>query len=180
MADEIRELIEQATQARREKKLDEAKRCWTEAIGLCRQAGTRRGLIQSLKGFGQIECDLGDGDAAVPVYEEAVALCREEGDPLLLAHTVRHLGDIHRRASRWDLVKPCYDEAVSLYRGNRETAPLDLANALRSMALLKEKKGEFGEARSLWEEAGKLYGTVQVMEGVVESAKRVAELSKRE
>jgi tetratricopeptide (TPR) repeat protein len=176
MALDTRELIEQAIAARREKNLAEAKRCWSEVLELCRQSGERRVLIQSLRGLGQIECDLGRGDDAVPLYEESVALCREEGDRQLLAHTVRHLGDIHRRAGRWELAEPFYVEALSLYRGSEETAPLDLANALRGMAILKEKTGAIAEAKSLWEEAGRLYASVGVTEGVVESTKRAREL----
>ena len=80
------------------------------------------------RGLGQIERDLGRGEAARPLYEEAVALCRDEGDPLALAHTVRHLGDIHQDAGRAALAEPCYDEALALYRSHDRTAPLDLAN----------------------------------------------------
>lgn len=180
MAQDTRELIECALEARKEKNLPEAKRCWSEVVPLCRQAGQRSALIRSLRGLAQIECDLGHGDDALPLYEEAVTLCRLEGDPLLLAHTVRHLGDIHRRAGRWPQAEPCYAEALALYRGSDETAPLDLANAIRSMAILKEKTGAIGEAKSLWGEAGRLYESIQVSEGVAESAKRVRELSKEE
>lgn len=173
MSQEINEIIESAIQARREKNLPEAKRRWTAAIALSREAKRRSALIQSLKGLGQIESDLGREADAVPLYEEAVALCREEGDPLLLAHTVRHLGDLHRRAGRWQIAEPCYVEALSLYRSNHATAPLDLANAIRPLAMLKERTGELAEAKSLWEEARGLYESVNVAEGVMESSRRL-------
>jgi tetratricopeptide (TPR) repeat protein len=178
MALDTKELMERAIEARKEKNLTEAKRCWNEAVALCRRSGEKRALIRSLKGLAQIESDLEHEDDALPLYEEAVALCRVEDDPLMLAHTVRHLGDIHRRARRWALAEPCYTEALTLYRGNDETAPLDLANALRGMAILKESTGAIVEAKALWEEAGRLYESVHVIEGVEESAKRVAKLSK--
>jgi tetratricopeptide (TPR) repeat protein len=92
-----------------------------EAIALCRDAGMKRELVQALKALGQIERDLGRGDAARPLYDEAVAICREEGDTLTLAHTIRHLGDIHQDAGRMELAEPCYLEALALYRSHEHT-----------------------------------------------------------
>jgi tetratricopeptide (TPR) repeat protein len=174
---DVEKLIQQAVQARKEKRLADAKRDWAEAVELCRLEGMNRGLVAALKGLGQIERDMGHGDAALPLYEEAVALCREAGEPLALAHTIRHLGDIHSEAGRLELAEPCYHEALTLYRGNERTAPLDLANAIRPLAILKEKKGEVKEARSLWAEAKELYAAVDVAAGVAESSIRIAHLS---
>jgi tetratricopeptide (TPR) repeat protein len=92
MSDTGVELMQRAQRARREKRLADAHRDLLDAVAVYRQAGASRELVLALKGLGQIERDLGRGDAARPLYEEAVAICREEGDPLTLAHTVRHLG----------------------------------------------------------------------------------------
>src|SRR5438552_13362449 len=100
MSDALQELMRQAAQARREQRLADAQRDLIEAVALCRQTGVRRDLVPALKGLGQIERDLGRGEAARPLYEEAVALCRQEGDALALAHTVRHLGEIHQDAGQ--------------------------------------------------------------------------------
>src|SRR5690348_5778463 len=103
MSDAIAALMRTGTQARREKRLPQAHQAMLEAVALARASGTKRQLIEALKGLGQIERDLDRGGTAAPLYEEAVALCRDEGDLLLLAHTIRHLGDIigmpARRAS---------------------------------------------------------------------------------
>jgi tetratricopeptide (TPR) repeat protein len=136
----------------------------------------KRDLAAALKGLGQIERDMGHGDAALALYEEAVALCREAGEPLALAHTIRHLGDIHPEAGRLELAEPCYQEALTLYR-NERTAALDLANAIRPLAMLKEQKGEVKQARSLWAEAKELYAAVDVDAGVAESSRHIAHLS---
>ncbi len=169
-------LIKQADRARREHRLTDAHRDLVEAVALCRQAGERRELVRALKGLGQLERDLGHGDAARPLYEEAVAICREEGDPLTLAHTVRHLGDIHQDAGRVELAEPCYREALALYRKYQRTPPLDLANAIRPLAILKDNAGEVEVARRLWEEARDLYASVGVREGVAESSARLERL----
>ena len=178
MSDAAIKLARQAGRARRENRLADAHRDLVEAVALCRQAGVQRELVQALNGLGQIERDLGRGDAAQPLYEEAVAICRREGDPLTLAHTVRHLGDIYQDMGRVELAEPCYDEALALYRSHERTPPLDLANAIRPLAILKDDAGEVEEARRLWEEARDLYAVANVREGVVESTARLAQLSR--
>ncbi len=178
MSDAAIKLMKEADRARRENRPADAHRDLVEAVALCRQAGAQGELVQALKGLGQIERDLGHGDAARPLYEEAVAICREEGDVLTLAHTVRHLGDIHRDAGRVELAEPCYHEALALYRSHEGTPPLDLANAIRPLAMLKDAAGEVEEARRLWEEARDLYEAVSVREGVAECSARLARLSR--
>src|SRR6516164_11582565 len=100
MGDPVERLMEQAAQARREGRPADAKRGWTEDFSLCRHTGSRHDLITTLKGLGQIERELQNGDAALALYEEAVTLSRVAGEPLRLAHTIRHLGDRQRGAGR--------------------------------------------------------------------------------
>lgn len=177
MGDPVQRLMNQAAQARREGRLADAERGWTEAISLCRHTGSRHDLITALKGLGQIERDLQNGDAALALYEEAVTLSRVAGEPLLLAHTIRHLGDIHLDAGRLELAERCYDEALALYRENaKQAAALDLANAIRPLAILQERKGNLEQAKSLWKEAKELYAAVDVPAGVAESSSHLAQL----
>ena len=176
MSEWARVLIEQATRARRSGRLLDAHRDFLEAITLSRHAGAPHDLTQALKGLGQIERDLGRGDAARPLYEEAVAICRAEDDPLQLAHTVRHLGDIHQDAGRIDLAESCYQEALTIYQSHPQTTPLDLANTLRPFAILHESLGKTKAAIELWTEAGNLYAAVNVREGVAESAEHLDRL----
>lgn len=177
MGDPVQRLMNQAAQARREGRLADAKRGWTEAISLCRHTGFRHDLITALKGLGQIERDLQNGDAALALYEEATTLSRVAGEPLLLAHTIRHLGDIHLDAGRLELAERCYDEALALYRENaKQAAALDLANAIRPLAILQERKGNLEQAKSLWKEARELYAAVDVPAGVAESSSHLAQL----
>jgi tetratricopeptide (TPR) repeat protein len=178
MTDAFVTLIQRAEHARRENRLSDAHRDFSEAVALCRHAGTRRELVRALKGLGQIERDLGRGHAALVLYEEAVAICRGEDDALALAHTIRHLGDIHRDAGRIELAEPCYREALAIYRNHEQTLPLDLANAIRPLAILKDEAGEGDEAIRLWTEARDLYAAVDVGAGVAESSARLARLTR--
>ncbi len=167
------ELIKRAAQARRENRLSDAYRDAEEAVRLSRLAGTRAGLSRALMMLGQIERDEDRAEHALPYYQEALSLCREEGDSLRLAHTVRHLADLHRGACRLDLAASCYDEALTLYRTDQRTSPLDLANAVRGFALLKDGRGETEEGRRLWAEACALYLAGGVEEGVEECRARL-------
>ena len=178
MLDTAVKLMARAATARREDRLEDARRDYEDAVVLCRQSSQPE-LIRALKGLGQIERDLGRSDLALVLYGEAVDICRTINDPLTLAHTVRHLGDIHRESGRPDLAEPCLLEALAIYRGHDETNPLDLANAIRPLAILKQEEGAVEESRELWEEARKLYAAVNVREGVAESTARMAQLHRK-
>jgi tetratricopeptide (TPR) repeat protein len=104
---------------------------------------------------------------------EAVALCRAAGEPLALAHTLRHLGDLHQDAGRLQDAEPHYREALEIYRADAGTSALELANAIRPLAMLDEARGRTGSARELWSEARALYETAGVAEGVAECADRL-------
>ncbi len=170
-------LLRRAARARREDRLVDAHRDYAASVALCRQTGIQEELVQALKGLGQIERDLGHGDAARPLYEEAVAICRKLDEPLALAHTVRHLGDTHRDEGRAGMAETCYLEAIELYRGHEQTSLLDLANAIRPLAILMDDAGRVEEARRLWEEARDLYTTTNAREGVAECSARLVRRS---
>jgi tetratricopeptide (TPR) repeat protein len=114
---------------------------------------------------------------ALALYAQAAEHARENGDTLAVAHRLRHLGDILQDAGRDAEALPYYDEALALYRSRPDRRGLDLANALRPLALLKEKAGARAEAAALWAEAGALYAAAGVDAGAKESARRLALLS---
>ena len=177
MSEQSEKLRLKAATARRENRLDDAKRDLAEAVALCRQEREEIDLAKALVGLAQIESDSQNVAAALKNYEKAVAIFRAKGDSQRLAHTIRHVGDIHRRQKRGDLAEPCYREALELYRRDKTTLRLDLANVLRGFAILKEDLGEPLEAKALWEEARQLYAAVDVKEGVTECSRRLALLA---
>jgi len=113
-------------------------------------------------------------------YKLAVSWARRGNDPLRLAHRVRHLGDAYYYAGQWALAEPCYVEALSIYRGDNQTRPLDLANAVRSLAVLKHEGGASDEAGRLWQEAHDLYTALKAPAGIAESAARLALLARQQ
>jgi tetratricopeptide (TPR) repeat protein len=114
-----------------------------------------------------------DSTMARKYYEEAVGLFREVGEPLTLAHIIRHLGDVYHEQGRPNLAEPCYHEALELYRNHEKGSSLDLANAIRSLAVLR-----WEQARALWEEARDLYATLRIEAGIKEGTDRLEALSK--
>jgi len=180
-------LMRRAARARRENRLDDARRDLVEAVERCRRGVPDAVLARALTRLGQVERDLGNDDAARQLYHEAVGIYRVEGDVLGLAHAVRHLGDIHQEAGRWDLAARCLEEALDLYRRNALTRRSDLANAVRSMAVHKEETGDLVQAKLLWEEARDLYASLDgplrrllgrgPNPGVAESSEHLARLT---
>jgi steroid delta-isomerase-like uncharacterized protein len=140
----------------------------------------RLARARALRLKAELERRLPGGGAARERYEEAVAVFRELDEPLTLAHTIRHLGDVHHAAGRPGLAEPCYREALDIYRRYPDADPLDLANAIRSTALLLDESGRGEAARQLWEEAHALYAAGHVAPGVRECVSRLAALALRE
>lgn len=169
-------LLMQALRARRNGRHADARRDLLEAMKLCLKAGAQLTLAQTHAMLGQIERDEKQIDSALSHYEEAQKIFREIGDADRVAHSVRHVGDIQRSCGRLELAEPCYKEALEIYRNSAQTRPLDLANAIRGLALLKGEKNAAHEAKLLWEEARDLYESVNVPEGVAECIQRIADL----
>ena len=165
-----------ASPAEREATARLVRRQLMEAVTLCREAGDDRELAAALRRLGHAEQDVGRNDIAVARYEEAVAAARLTGDSLLLAHAIRHVGDAHRDARRLAAAETSYAEALTLYAEHPDPPPLEYANAIRSMALLKEALGDTCEARCLWQQAKALYATVPIVAGVAECDEHLSRL----
>lgn len=162
--------------SRRAGRLVEAREQFARAVSISRRGGSKQLLVTALKGVAQIERDRGRPADSVPLYEEAVSLCREIGKRVLLAHTIRHLGDAYQDIEHLEGAAECYREALSLYRKHGGTRRLDLANAVRPFAILKERTGDTSGALELWKEAHLLYSSVKMQAGIDESASHLQNL----
>ncbi len=138
-----------------------------EAAGLCRAAGDRAGHGRAMAWLGQLDRDSGDAASAAARYDAAAAIARDGDDELLLAHRLRHAGDVRVEAGDRTGAAPLIQEALALYR-NADPGPLDLANMLRSAALLRDLQGRLADAGALWAEAAELYAKAGIEAGVAE------------
>ncbi|MDE2664466.1 MAG: tetratricopeptide repeat protein [Gemmatimonadota bacterium] len=175
--DIVESIIRKGMAARLEDRLDEAMRHMKAAVALGRHSDDPLALARALHGQANVERDRGEARAAVALYLEAVPLCRQGDDPLVYAHTTRHLGDVLREMGDLDKAERCYAEALAVYRADPAAPPLDVANAVRSAAILREAQDGVDEARLLWTEARDLYGKADVEAGVSESAARLERLA---
>ncbi|MGH9498346.1 MAG: tetratricopeptide repeat protein [Terriglobales bacterium] len=174
MNDVVDKLLAQAQAERREYRYSDANGCLIEAVAICRNAGAHTDMAPVLANLGQIKRDLHDLDSARDCYIEAVSIYREQGAARKLAHAIRHLGDVHQELDDLKSAEACYREALILYRAESGTPPLELANAIRSVAILRDRMGEGEKAILLWTEARDLYATANVQTGVDECTKRMA------
>jgi tetratricopeptide (TPR) repeat protein len=133
-----------------------------------------------LKALGQSERDMGHREVALQLYEEAVAIYRNEDDALALAHTIRHVADIQQDLGYVELAEPHNREALAIYRANQEASRLELANAIRGLAMLTFETGKRDEAKLLWKEAGDLYAAENVEAGIQESSWRLSLMRERQ
>ena len=134
--------------------------------------------IAALTGQGKAARDDGHFTQAQQYYADALTLSRTQNVPLRTAHIARHLGDLYRESGFVQQAEPLLVDAISLYRENLHTRVLDLANALRPLALLKTAQGDTKGARSLWQEAQVLYAAINVEAGVAECSEHLAKLGR--
>jgi tetratricopeptide (TPR) repeat protein len=179
MTESLENLLASAEQARREKRLPDARRDALAAVALAEQADDSESTARAITLWARSERDLGDKEVALRAYKKAATIYRDRRDALHLAHTLRHLGDIHQDAKRAAEAEPLFREALEIYRAHPAAPPLDLANALRPLALLQHDAGNFDEADQLWEEAKNLYAQVNVLPGVAECAGRLALIARQ-
>ena len=154
------EALERGNRARREKRPDDARTAFAEAADLFRRLEAPADLVHALTRQAQIERDGGFFDKALEYQLQALAVSRTLNDRKTLAHVIRHAGDIFQASSRHGEADPCSREMLYLYRSAADVAPLEMANAIRSVALHKEYAGDKIAARLLWQEARERYGAL--------------------
>lgn len=170
-------LLEEGRSAKSRYRLEEARGLFQQALGQSAQSDDRPLRARLLEELAYVERSLRDPDAAREHYLQSSEIYRSLDNPLKTAHTMRHAADILREQKRTDQAALLYSEAIAIYRSHEATPPLDLGNAIRGFALLKEDAGERAQALSLWREAGDLYKLVGIEAGITESAAQIQLLS---
>jgi tetratricopeptide (TPR) repeat protein len=113
---------------------------------------------------------------ALEGYERAADLARAANDMGQLAHAQRHVGDLRRELGQHRAAEAAASEAVAIYRRHDGAASLDLANAMRVLALAHESLGQSPSAVAAWREARSLYMAVGLLPGVHECDQHMAQL----
>jgi hypothetical protein len=113
---------------------------------------------------------------AKALYEEAAESFLREQQPARWAHALRHAAELAVRTG--DAVDGLR-EAQAVIAHYRSSPPhtLEMANAMRVLALAEAAAGERDNACVHWSEARALYVDVGVVDGIVEADRRVAALA---
>lgn len=172
--------------ARREKRAADAVRAFAQAIICFRQARDEPRLAYALSRQAQAARDAKDLRTALKLQDEAVSLARRSALPSL-PHLIRHLADILQEYGDPAAAAPLYAEMMELYGAAPETPPLELANAIRSLACNSEALGDRMAARRLWLDVRRRYAALDDLfhdvygltenPGVGEAVRRLANLA---
>lgn len=106
-------------------------------------------------------------------FRAAVEHARRQDDASLLAHALRHLGSALARLDRLPEALACCDEALAIYSSEPRTDPLDLANAQRARAVVRDRAGRDDAARD-WQDALQGYEVAGVQAGIDECRARLS------
>jgi len=147
----------------------------SEAVEKARTADSKDELADALRDLGNIERRPPfTREAANKTYVEAAELYREIGRPLDAAWVIRHVGINHEYAGRLTNAESAYDETLALYREHSIYDDLDYANAVRYVAVIKNRLGKRDESEKLWREAVDRYEKVGIADGIVEGRLHLA------
>jgi tetratricopeptide (TPR) repeat protein len=176
----IADLLRTAWDARRRGRVEEWASLVSEATERARASGSPAELADALHQQAQIHRDSGEPQRALEPYREAIALRRNGGSPTALAHEIRHLADLHLTLGDLEAADARMGDAMELYRaaeaegcGQGDALPLDVANAVRAAAVLRDAQRRTEEARTLWREAGERYAELGLETGVEEAEARL-------
>ncbi|HEX4156033.1 MAG TPA: hypothetical protein VHY48_10500 [Acidobacteriaceae bacterium] len=113
---------------------------------------------------------------ATALYEEAAESFQKEQQPERWAHALRHAAEFAVRSGDSATGLRYALAVMEFYRSSPPTT-LEMANAVRVVALAEAAEGERARARDHWSEARTLYVDAGVADGVVEAERRVAALA---
>jgi len=168
-------LFEQGRKARREHRLEDARSSFRQALKESSSEDDPRLVAELHAELAYVERALHDVQAAQAHYRRATEMFRTLHDPYRTAHNMRHLADILRETGKPLEAAPFYSESIEFFRKSGEY-PLQLANALRGLALMQGDVKDFAGSLQSWSEAKALYQMVSVDAGVAESRKRIDDL----
>jgi len=168
-------LLETGRKARLDRRLEDARSAFLEALKQCGCDDDPRLVAELHSELAYVERALHDERSAEADYRRAAEMFQSLHDLFRTAHNMRHLADILRETGRPMEAAPFYSEAIEYFRKSGEY-PLQLANALRGMALMQGELRDFAGSLQSWAEAKALYQMASVDAGVAESRKRIDEL----
>ena len=163
----IKQLLEEAWFKRREEKYDEARNLVEQAHGLCKD-NDYNSLGRVFHVYMQFESDHNNHSKAVELCQKSLMYYKKANNLDSVAHSTRHIADLQYHLGKDAESERNYREAIGIFRDNPNMHIGNLANALRGLGLLLEKRGKIQEAIDVWKETKELYNSIHLQEGVDE------------
>lgn len=176
MSPDVDMLLEEAWGKRRESQYDEARTLLNTAREQCGEEDyDALGRISHISM--QLDRDLGKLSEALELCRRSLSYYQRTHNPDRIAHSTRHLADLLRQLDEDEESERCYRKAIGIYRDDPGQQAANLANALRGLALVLEKRRNIEEAINAWREAKSLYKSLRITSGVDEANEKLMALS---
>jgi len=130
----------------------------------------------TLSMLANIYFDLGSNKRSLESYQDALTIAELDSEPEQIAHITQHIADVEREIGDLKSSLSHYEKVLAYYRSNMNKYGLNMANAMRGFALLKEKMVDYADAKSLWNEAKSIYEKYKISDGVKECLARLKKL----
>jgi tetratricopeptide (TPR) repeat protein len=142
-----------------------------QEVAEAREIGDKARLAHALNRLGNIERRPRLlYDVALATFAEARELFHELGMPLDEGWVHRQIGIVQEYQERLTKAEESYENALALYRAYESGKTLDYANAVRYVAVIKNRVGKRDESTQLWLEAFERYDDLNMPVPVAEAA----------
>jgi tetratricopeptide (TPR) repeat protein len=156
-------------------RVDEASKCFEQALPLYRMVGDVIGQANCIKGFGDIALRHSNREEASKCYEQALVLYRAVGNIVGKANCIKSLGGIALDYSRYEEARQSFEQALLLYRGIGEI--LGEANCTFSLGEVALASSRYEEARQSFEQALFLYRRIPELYSIGWTYQKLAKIA---
>lgn len=174
--EDMEEHLRSAKIFRNEYRFNEAIMELEAALELCEEYKVNKVKRQTLSLLAKIYFDLGRTKKSLESYKNALTLAEVDSEEEQIAHITRHIADVECEIGDLKSSRSHYEKALSYYRNNVSKYSLNYANAIRGLAVLKEKTVEYSDAKKLWKEAKIIYEKLKIETGIKECMARLKKL----
>lgn len=174
--EDMEEHLRSANIFRKENRLHLAIMELEAALELCEEYRINKQKRQTWSLLANIYYDLGSNKKSLESYRNALSIAEVESEQEQIAHITRHIADVECEIGDLKSSKSHYEKAIEYYKKNVGNYSLNYANAIRGLAVLKEKMVDYSDAKKLWKEAMLIYQKLKIETGIKECVTRLKKL----
>lgn len=146
------------------------------ALELCEEYKVNKEKKQTLSLLANIYFDLGRTNKSLESFKGALSLAESDSEEEQIANFTWHIAEVECEIGDLKSSRSHYEKALAYYRKNVNKYSLSYANAVRGLAMLKEKMVDYGDAKKLWNEAMNIYEKLKFDSGMKECMSRIKKL----